>query len=47
MTNIVEFTTNLPPSWNTLVRTNGTGARMAVVDNAVSQRRFYRVSVTY
>jgi cyclophilin family peptidyl-prolyl cis-trans isomerase len=45
MTNIVEFTTNLPPAWNTLVSTNGTGARMAVVDTAASPNRFYRVRV--
>lgn len=45
MTNIVEFTTNLPPMWNTLASTNGTGSRMAVVDNAADPRRFYRVRV--
>jgi hypothetical protein len=45
MTNIVEFTTNLPPTWNTLVNTNGTGSRMAVVDSAADPRRFYRVRV--
>ena len=43
MTNIVEFTTSLPPAWNTLVTTNGTGSRMAVVDTAASPNRFYRV----
>jgi peptidyl-prolyl cis-trans isomerase A (cyclophilin A) len=45
MTNIVEFTTNLPPVWNTLLRTNGTGGRLAVVDAAATPRRFYRVRV--
>ncbi|HUZ07467.1 MAG TPA: peptidylprolyl isomerase [Candidatus Paceibacterota bacterium] len=45
MTNIVEFTTNLPPAWNTLVSTNGTGSRMAVVDSNADPRRFYRVRV--
>lgn len=45
MTNIVEFTTNLPPTWNTLVSTNGTGSRMAVVDSAADAKRFYRVRV--
>jgi cyclophilin family peptidyl-prolyl cis-trans isomerase len=45
MTNIVEFTTNLPPVWNTLASTNGTGARMTVVDTAASPNRFYRVRV--
>ncbi len=47
LTNIVEFTTNLPPVWNTLATTNGTGARMAVVDAAADPKRFYRVRVTY
>lgn len=45
MTNIIEFTTNLPPVWNTLVSTNGTGSRMAVVDSAADTKRFYRVRV--
>ena len=45
MTNIVEFTTNLPPPWNILTRTNGTGSRFAVVDTAATPRRFYRVRV--
>jgi cyclophilin family peptidyl-prolyl cis-trans isomerase len=47
LTNIVEFTTNLPPLWNTLVITNGTGARMAVVDSSIAPNRFYRVQVTW
>jgi cyclophilin family peptidyl-prolyl cis-trans isomerase len=45
MTNIVEFTTNLPPTWNTLASTNGTGARMTVVDGSANPKRFYRVRV--
>lgn len=45
LTNIVEYTTNLPPVWNTLVATNGTGAQMVVTDNAVAPSRFYRVRV--
>jgi len=45
MTNIVEFTTNLPPAWNTLTSTNGTGARMSVVDGSANPMRFYRVRV--
>ena len=40
LTNIVEYTTNLPPVWNTLVTTNGTGAQMTVTDNAVAQAGF-------
>ena len=47
VTNIVEYTTNLPPVWNTLITTNGTGARMTVTDNAVAPSRFYRVRVIY
>ena len=47
LTNIVEFTTNLPPSWNTLTQTNGTGSRMSVTDTAVAQNRFYRVRIVY
>lgn len=45
MTNIVEFTINFPPVWNTLASTNGTGSRMAVVDGAAGPGRFYRVRV--
>jgi cyclophilin family peptidyl-prolyl cis-trans isomerase len=47
LTNIVEFTTNFPPVWNTLVTTNGTGARMTATDTAVEPMRFYRVRVIY
>ena len=45
-TNYVEFTTNLPPSWQVLTKTNGTGGSLAVTDGtATSARRFYRVRV--
>jgi cyclophilin family peptidyl-prolyl cis-trans isomerase len=47
LTNIVEFTTNFLPSWNTLAQTNGTGARMTVVDTTAVPKRFYRVRVAY
>jgi cyclophilin family peptidyl-prolyl cis-trans isomerase len=47
LTNIVEFTTNLPPVWNTLITTNGNGTRMTVLDNATAPSRFYRVRVIY
>lgn len=47
MTNVVEFTTNLPPIWNTLVQTNGTGNRISVNDSSVDPGRFYRVRVVY
>lgn len=47
LTNIVEYTTNFPPIWNTLTVTNGTGARMTVTDTTVAPSRFYRVRVVY
>ncbi|HVU28013.1 MAG TPA: peptidylprolyl isomerase [Verrucomicrobiae bacterium] len=47
LTNIVEFTTNFPPVWNTLAITNGTGARMTMTDSVVMPSRFYRVRVIY
>ena len=46
-TNVVEFTTNLPPVWNTLARTNGTGLRMTVEDSTATPQCFYRVRVAY
>jgi len=46
LTNIVEYTTNFS-TWNTLVATNGTGARMTVTDPAAAANRFYRVQVIY
>jgi len=47
-TNYVEFTTNMPPSWQKLTVTNGTGATVQVVDPATNApRRFYRVRVDY
>ncbi len=45
MTNVVEFTTSLPPTWTELVRTNGTGNRISVNDNTSAGFRFYRVRV--
>lgn len=47
LTNIVEYTTNFPPVWTTLVTTNGTGARITVTDNTDAPRRFYRIRVVY
>jgi cyclophilin family peptidyl-prolyl cis-trans isomerase len=47
MTNVVEFTTNMPPIWTTLVRTNGTGSRVSVTDLAPAPGRFYRVRVEF
>jgi cyclophilin family peptidyl-prolyl cis-trans isomerase len=45
LTNILEFTTNLPPIWNTFIQTNGTGAQISVVDATAAPRRSYRVRV--
>jgi len=48
LVNEVEFTTNLPPVWQTLVSTNGTGGLLQVVDaDPASAQRFYRVRVEY
>lgn len=47
-TNLVEYTTNLPPVWKTLVTTNGNGSRITVPDpSATNAFRFYRVRVLY
>jgi len=46
VTNSVEYTTNFT-TWNTLLTTNGTGARMTAIDTATTSNRFYRVQVTY
>jgi cyclophilin family peptidyl-prolyl cis-trans isomerase len=47
-TNRIEFTTNLPPVWNVLFATNGTGGRVVYVDPAANApRRFYRVRVDF
>ena len=48
LTNYLEFTTALPPSWQTLVSTNGTGGTLRVLDAvAAAPIRFYRVRVDY
>lgn len=46
--NYVEFTTNLPPIWQSLASTNGNGGTMAVIDSASNApSRFYRVRVGF
>jgi cyclophilin family peptidyl-prolyl cis-trans isomerase len=46
--NRVEFTTQLPPAWQTLASPTGTGDRMQVTDTTSSAtNRFYRVRVEY
>ena len=48
LVNHVEFTTNLPPVWQTLASTNGTGGLLQVVDaDPAGAQRFYRVRVDY
>lgn len=39
----VEFTTNFPPVWTVLVKTNGTGTRVSITDPVRDLHRFYRV----
>jgi peptidyl-prolyl cis-trans isomerase A (cyclophilin A) len=46
-TNIVEYTSSFPPTWQLLVQTNGNGNRFSVVDAAADPNRFYRVRVNY
>jgi cyclophilin family peptidyl-prolyl cis-trans isomerase len=47
-TNVVEFTASFPPSWQTLIATNGTGGTLKVLDpNTGVSQRFYRVRVVY
>jgi hypothetical protein len=47
-TNYVEFTTNFPPAWQVLIKTNGTGATLKITDSSTAAaRRFYRVRVDY
>ena len=47
-TNTVEFATNFPPLWQSLLSTNGNGGTLTVLDStSVNSRRFYRVRVDY
>ena len=46
--NAVEFTTNFPPTWQTLVTTNGNGGTIRITDASTDiPSRFYRVRVSY
>ena len=46
--NLVEFTTVLPPIWQTLLSTNGNGSNLRVTDSSTEGPiRFYRVRVAY
>jgi cyclophilin family peptidyl-prolyl cis-trans isomerase len=47
-TNYLEYTTVLPPAWQPLTATNGTGNRITFTDlAATNSSRFYRVRVNY
>ncbi len=46
-TNLVEYTTALPPVWNTLLATNGNGSRFTATNSVTDSFRFYRVRVLY
>jgi cyclophilin family peptidyl-prolyl cis-trans isomerase len=46
--NTVEYTTSLPPVWQTHKTIQGTGQRLTVTDPTISdKKRFYRVRVDY
>jgi cyclophilin family peptidyl-prolyl cis-trans isomerase len=48
LTNIIDYTTNFPPSWHVLATTNGTGNTITMTDSvATASSRFYRVRVAY
>ena len=47
LTNVLEFTTNFPPVWLTVLSTNGTGNRIAVTNNSTDPKRFYRIRTVY
>ena len=47
-TNIVEYTTSMPPVWHTLLATNGTGLTITATDpTSTNSFRFYRVRVGF
>ncbi len=46
MTNYLEFSTNLPPTWQVLQTTNGNGSPMKITDSTTNKSpRFYRIRV--
>src|SRR5439155_22919895 len=48
LTNFIDYTTNLPPSWHVLATINGTGNTITITDAVVTaSSRFYRVRVAY
>lgn len=47
LTNVLEYTTNFPPVWQTVLATNGTGNRITVTNNSTDPKRFYRIRAVY
>ena len=46
--NRVEYTTQFPPDWQSLITTNGNGSRFTVIDTTLANvRAFYRIRVDY
>jgi len=45
--NTIEFTTHFPPSWQSLISTNGTGGTQTIMDADPGAQRYYRVRVDY
>jgi cyclophilin family peptidyl-prolyl cis-trans isomerase len=45
--NHVEFTTHMPPQWQSIVSTNGHGQTLRVMDPSTDPKRFYRVRIDY
>jgi cyclophilin family peptidyl-prolyl cis-trans isomerase len=46
-TNTLEYTTAMPPQWQTLAAILPNAARVGIIDNSGAARRFYRVRVDY
>ena len=47
LTNNVEYASNLPPVWQVLTNTVGTGNPITATDSTTNKTRFYRVHVLY
>lgn len=47
LTNVLEYTTSFPPSWQTALTTNGTGSRITVTNTSTDPKRFYRIRAGY
>ena len=47
LTNVLEYTTNFPPSWQTVLTTNGNGNRITVTNNSADPKRFFRIRAAY